>query len=104
MTSEKYYLMLLMKVKVFITQSRPALCNWVDCGPPGSSIHGILQARILEWVYVERKKAMQMNLHTKQKQPHGHFGGNLALPPSPPSLGIRGQAQDMMSGSGGRPV
>ena len=26
------------------------LCNPMDCGPPGSSVHGILQARILEWV------------------------------------------------------
>ena len=26
------------------------LCNPVDCSPPGSSVHGILQARILEWV------------------------------------------------------
>ena len=26
------------------------LCNHVDCGPPGSSVCGILQARILEWV------------------------------------------------------
>ena len=26
------------------------LCNPMDCSPPGSSIHGILQARILEWV------------------------------------------------------
>ena len=25
------------------------LCNPVDCSPPGSSVHGILQARILEW-------------------------------------------------------
>ena len=28
----------------------PALCDPVDCSPPGSSVHGILQARILEWV------------------------------------------------------
>ena len=27
-----------------------SLCNLMDCGPPGSSVHGILQARILEWV------------------------------------------------------
>ena len=27
----------------------PTLCDPVDCSPPGSSIHGILQARILEW-------------------------------------------------------
>ena len=26
------------------------LCNTMDCSPPGSSVHGILQARILEWV------------------------------------------------------
>ena len=28
----------------------PTLCNSMDCVPPGSSVHGILQARILEWV------------------------------------------------------
>ena len=27
----------------------PTLCHPVDCSPPGSSVHGILQARILEW-------------------------------------------------------
>ena len=26
------------------------LCDAIDCSPPGSSVHGILQARILEWV------------------------------------------------------
>ena len=31
-------------------QSCPALCDTVDCSPPGSSVHGIVQARILEWV------------------------------------------------------
>ena len=30
-------------------QSCPALCNPIDCSPPGSFVHGILQARILEW-------------------------------------------------------
>ena len=28
---------------------RPTLCNPMDCSPPGSSVHGIPQARILEW-------------------------------------------------------
>ena len=32
--------------------SCPTLCNPMDCSPPGSSVHGILQARILEWVAV----------------------------------------------------
>ena len=33
-----------------LTQSCPTLCNLTDCRPPGSSVHGLLQARILEWV------------------------------------------------------
>ena len=31
-------------------QSCPTLCDPIDCSPPGASVHGILQARILEWV------------------------------------------------------
>ena len=31
-------------------QSWPTLCDPVDCSPPGSCVHGLLQARILEWV------------------------------------------------------
>ena len=30
----------------------PTLCNPMDCSPPGSSVHGMLQARILEWVVI----------------------------------------------------
>ena len=33
-----------------LPQSCPTLWVHMDCGPPGSSVHGILQARILEWV------------------------------------------------------
>ena len=33
-----------------VTQSCLTLCHPMDCSPPGSSVHGILQARILEWV------------------------------------------------------
>ena len=40
------------KVRVLITQSCPTLCNPMDCNPPGSSVLGILQARILEWVAI----------------------------------------------------
>ena len=32
------------------TQSIPILCDPMDCRPPGSSVHGIFQARILKWV------------------------------------------------------
>ena len=41
-----------MKVKVLVAQSCLTLCNPVDCSPPGSSVHGILQARILERVAI----------------------------------------------------
>ena len=41
-----------MKVKVLVTQSHLTLCDTMDCSPPGSSVHGILQARILEWVTI----------------------------------------------------
>ena len=35
-----------------VAQSCPTLCDPRDCSPPGSSVHGILQARILEWVAI----------------------------------------------------
>ena len=35
--------------KVKVAQSYPTLCNSMDCSLPGSSVHGILQARLLEW-------------------------------------------------------
>ena len=38
------------KMKVKIAQLFPTLCDPMDCSPSGSSVHGLLQARILEWV------------------------------------------------------
>ena len=40
-----------MKVKSEseVAQSYPTLSNPMDCSPPGSSVHGIFQARVLEW-------------------------------------------------------
>ena len=35
-----------------VAWSCPTLCNPRDCSPPGSSVYGILQARILEWVAI----------------------------------------------------
>ena len=40
------------KVKVLVAQSCLFLCNPMDCSLPGSSVHGILQVRILEWVAI----------------------------------------------------
>ena len=41
---------MLMHVRSF--QSCPTICDLMDCSLPGSSIHGILQTRILEWVAI----------------------------------------------------
>ena len=35
-----------------VAKSRPTLCDPIDCSLPGSSVHGISQARILEWVAI----------------------------------------------------
>ena len=37
---------------MLIAQLYPTLCDPMDCSPLGSSVHGILQARILEWVAI----------------------------------------------------
>ena len=42
----------LLKKESEVTQSCPTLGNPMDCSPPGSSIHGIFQARVLEWVAI----------------------------------------------------
>ena len=39
-----------------VAQSCPALCNPKDCSPPGSSVHGISQPRILEWAAISFSK------------------------------------------------
>ena len=46
-----HFLLQCMKVKSEseVAQSCPTLSNPVDCSPPGSSVHGIFQARVLEW-------------------------------------------------------
>ena len=41
---------------MLVPQSCPTLCNSVGCSPPGFSVYGILQARILEWVAISFAK------------------------------------------------
>ena len=46
-----HFLLQYMKVRSEseVAQSCPTLSDPMDCSPPGSSVHGILQARVLEW-------------------------------------------------------
>ena len=41
-----------LRVKVKVTQPCPTLCDPMDCSPPGSSVLGMLQVRVLEWVAI----------------------------------------------------
>ena len=41
-----------MKSESEVAQSCPTLCDPVDCSLPGSSFHGIFQAKLLEWVAI----------------------------------------------------
>ena len=37
-------------MRVLLAQLRPTFCDPMNCSPPGSSVHAILQVRILDWV------------------------------------------------------
>ena len=40
-----------------VAKSCPTLCTPMDCSPPGSTVHGILQARLPEWVVISSSRA-----------------------------------------------
>ena len=53
-----------MKVKSEseVAQSCPTLSDPMDCSLPGSSIHGIFQARVLEWVAIVFSKSQDTDI------------------------------------------
>ena len=62
----------ILKVKVLVTQSCLTLCDSMDCSPPGSSVHGILQARILQWVAVSFSRGPGERLPSPSLSKHLH--------------------------------
>jgi len=48
-------------VKVLVTQLCPAVCDSMDCSPLGSSVHGILQVRIVKWGVGENDAGLEVN-------------------------------------------
>ena len=46
-----------------VTQSCLTLRDSVDCSPPGFAIHGVFQARILEWVAISFSKLLSLHLN-----------------------------------------
>ena len=64
-----------------IAESCPTLSDPMDCGPPGSSIHGIFQARVLEWgaiafstqKYYSTKKEWNVAICNNMDGPEGYY-------------------------------
>ena len=69
----------------------PTLCDPLDCSPPGSSAHGILQARILEWAAMPSSRGIFLtqgsNLHLWGLL-HSQVGSLLLVPPGKPSCAL----------------
>ena len=62
------------KWKSEVSQSCPTLCDHKDCSLPGSSIHGIFQARVLEWVATSfSRKSSQPRVQTRVSRIAGGF-------------------------------
>ena len=58
-----HFLLQCMKVKSEseVAQSCPTLSDPMDCSLPGSSVHGILQARVLEWGAIAFSNVMRLD-------------------------------------------
>ena len=54
--TEPHCVCVCVSVCVLVTQLCQTLCNPMECSPPGSFVHGILQARTLEWLAISFSK------------------------------------------------
>ena len=71
-----------------VTQSCSTLCNPMDCSLPGFSVHGILQARILEWITISFSRGSSQ---ARDQTRVSHIGGrhfNLWATREAPNNGI----------------
>ena len=78
----------LESMKVLVAQSYPILYDPMDYGPPSSSVHGILQARILEWVALpsSRGSSWPRNRTHVSCLLHWQAGSLPLVPPGKPPL------------------
>ena len=61
-------------VSVSVTQTSSTVCDPMDCSPAGSPVHGILQARILEWIAIPFSRgSSQPRDRTKVSHTAGRF-------------------------------
>ena len=65
---------------MLVTQSYLTVCDPMDCSPPGSSVHGVPQARILEWIAIVFSRGSSQPkglLHCRQILYHVSYQVNL---------------------------
>ena len=77
-----------MKSESEISQSCPTLCNPVDCSPPSSSVHGILQARIVEWIAISFSRGIFPTWGLNPGLPHCRQTLYCLEPPEKPSMKV----------------
>ena len=63
------------------TQPSPTLCDPMDCSSPGSSVYGIFQARILEWVAISSPKG---SFQPRDQTQVSHIAGRFFTPGEAP--------------------
>ena len=70
---------------MLVAQSCPILCDPMDCSPPGSSVHGILQERILQWVAMPFSRGSSQ---LRDQTQVSHIAGRLFIvyPPVKPGI------------------
>ena len=90
-----HFLLQCMKVKSEseVAQSCPTLCNPVDCSPLGSSIHGILQTRVLEWFAISGNSSHEENYnpHVLMRDTFIYFSQNVWI-----STQLQGTFQNLL--------
>ena len=89
-----------VKMKVLVTQSCPTLCDHMYCSPPGSSVHSILQARILEWLAISSSNLIPAVVYIG-------FPGGLAVKNLPANAGDMGSTPGSgrpLGGGNGNPL
>ena len=73
------------QVKVLVAQSCLTICDAMDCRPPGSSVHGTLQAGILEWVAMPFSRG-SFDPGIEPGSPALQADSLLAVPPEKPNF------------------
>ena len=76
------------QVSVLVTQSCLTLCDPMECSPQNSSVHGVLQARILEWVAIPFSRHLPDSA-IEPRSPALQTNSLPSEPPGEPGLGCR---------------